>query len=313
MSMPRLGKLRLGEKKVAASGKAYPAETDFFRLDPDQHMAPEQRQDLIDRFTAAYGERPQILRNVFFPSDDKDFVFPNGLEWWGKSEAGAKLLCQGNGVEASRLVVSNGAWIPRPCCQAAECAEWAAGKCKLMSRLRIFLPEITVAGYFQIDTGSVVGTGNVLDLINHLLTMFGRLTSIPLVLSREPKPITYEGKVTTHYVLVMRAPNVSLTEFKQLVAQNANQMLLTAGDVELEVPEEDVPEELIPTDTQEPEPDADLMKKIAAGFDALGTTQANRLVHLQRFKGREVELLREINSRVDAAAAKAETKTGATA
>lgn len=297
--MPRIGKLRLGEKKVSAGGKEYPTETDYFRIDPDQHMAPEERQRLIARFAEVYGERAQILRDVYFPSDAKEFVFPQGLEWWGKTEAGSKKLCEGSGAEAVRLDVKNGGWVSRPCCQAAPCAEWDAGKCKLLSRLRIFLPQVSMSGYFQIDTSSQVGTGNVLDLINHLLTMFGRLTSIPLVLSREPKPIVYEGKTTTHYVLVMRAPNVNLDEFKQIVSRN--QFLLpAAADVDLEVEHDDLPEELVPASVQEPAVDPVLLAKINAGFDVLGTNAANRAASLHQFKGREEDLLKKISAKVDA-------------
>jgi hypothetical protein len=306
VSMPRIGKIRLGEKKISAGGKEYPTETDYFRLDPDQYMAPEDRQQLIDRFTEVYGERAQILRDVYFPSDAKEFVFPQGLEWWGKTEAGAKKLCEGNGAEAVRLDVKNGGWNSRPCCQAAPCAEWDAGnKCKLMSRLRIFLPSISVSGYFQIDTSSQVGTGNVLDLINHMLKTFGRLTSIPLVLSREPKPIVYEGKTTTHYVLVMRAPNINLDEFKQIVSRN--QFALAApADVDLEIEPEDVPEELVPATVQEPSVDPELLDKISMGFDLLGMSVANRAANLHRFKGNEAALLEQIKQKVAAKNAQSE-------
>jgi hypothetical protein len=299
VSMPRIGKLRLGEKKTSGSGKEYPSETDYFRIDPDPHMAPDARQILIDRFHAEYGERAQILTDVYFPSDVKDFAFSSSLEWWGKTQAGGKLLCQGNGVEAQRLNVETGQWESRPCCQVARCPEWEAGKSKLMTRLRIFLPKISMSGYFQIDTSSQVGTGNVLDLINHLLTMFGRLTSIPLTLSREPKPIPYEGKTTTHYVLVMRAPNVNLDEFKQIVSRNQFLLAAGGGEVDLEVPEEDVPEELVPAEVQEPAVDPELLTKIKAGFDILGTNEANRAASLHQFKGREEALLVQINRKVD--------------
>lgn len=298
--MPRIGKLRLGEKKVSAkTGASYPTETDYFRVDPDQHMAPEERERIISRFAEVYGERAQILRDVYFPSDAKDFVFPQTLEWWGATANGPKLLCQGNGVEAIRLNVETGQWESRPCCQVSRCEEWEAKKSKLMSRLRVFLPQVSMSGYFQIDTSSQVGTGNVNDLINHLLTMFGRLTSIPLVLSREPKPIVYEGKTTTHYVLVMRAPNVNLDEFKQIVSRN--QFLLTAAaDVDLEVEHDDLPEELVPASVQEPAVDPALLAKINAGFDVLGTNAANRAASLHQFKGREEDLLKKISAKVDA-------------
>lgn len=299
VSMPRIGKLRLGEKAISSKGNAYPKETDYFRCDPDAHLVPEERQKILAKFAEVYGERPSVLRDTFFPSDDKEFVFPHPLEWWASSDSGAKLLCQGNGLEAVRLNVESGAWESRPCCQASDCREYLAGKCGLKARLRIFLPLITMSGYWQVDTGSQIGTGNILDVTNHLLTMFGRLTSIPLVLSREPQPVVFEGKANTHYILHLRAPNVDLQEFRELVAQN--RIALPPADVDLEELDaaDDVPEELIEDSVQQPAVNAELLAKIDAGFEILGTTKANREVSLHQFKGREEELLRKINEKVD--------------
>lgn len=241
--MPRIGKLRLGEKGISARGAAYPKEIDYFRIDPDAGLLPEERQRIIEKFSRLYGERPTVLTDVFFPADSRPFVFPNSLEAWVRTEAGSKRICSGNGVEATRLDMATGTWNPIQCCHVADCEIFAAGRCKLISRLRILLPRVTLAGYFQVDTSSKSSTANILDLINQLERLFGRLTSIPLVLSREPKAITYEGKATTHYILHLRAPNVDLDEMKRLVA--TNQLALSAAPAELEIDDEDLPEELV--------------------------------------------------------------------
>lgn len=293
--MPRLGKLRLGEKKKTGGGKEYPSEIDYFRCDPEDGMAPEDRKSLIERYTTLYGERPARLTNVYLPSDDRSFVFPNALESWKRTVNGAKRWCHGDGVRASRLDFESGVWNEIQCCHVAECPVMNAGECKLISRLRIFLPELSMAGYWQIDTSSQASTGNVIDGLNQLEKVFGRLTNIPLVLSREPKPMTFEGKTNTHFILFLRAPNVNLEQMKQLVAKR--QLALPAPEIERD--DDDPPQELIPDSVQEPEPDTETLAKIKAGFDILGTKDVDRAASLHQFKGREEALLAKINERVN--------------
>lgn len=301
--MPRLGKLRLGEKRKSGGGKEYPAELDYFRCDPEDGMAPADRVALAEKFTALYGERPTILRNVFLPSDAREFVFPNALEAWKRTQNGAKRWCYGDGVRAARLDFESGTWNERKCCHVEACPVMDAGDCKLISRLRVFLPELSMAGYWQIDTSSQASTGNIIDCLNQLEGVFGRLTNIPLVLSREPEVMTYEGKANTHYICHLRAPNVDFAQLKAMSA--ARGFLLPAATVEADdtdpvVDGEDVPEELVPESVQEPEPDPEVLRKIVLGFDILGTSDANRAAARHRFKGREQDLLTEIDNRINA-------------
>ena len=65
--LPRLGKIKLGIKKTAGSGKQYPAEVPYFVLP----------SELIDRDPERFGKQPTVL-DVMFPSDDPTFV----LEVW---------------------------------------------------------------------------------------------------------------------------------------------------------------------------------------------------------------------------------------
>lgn len=293
--MPRIGKLRLGEKKTTTDGREYPSEIDYFRIDPANDLLPDQKAKIVEKFHELYGERPATLTEVFFPSDDIEFVFPNGLESWKRTQNGPKLWCTGNGVQASRLNFETGAWEDLACCHSEHCPIIEKGDCKLMSRLRIFLPRVSMSGYFQIDTSSQASTGNILDLINQLDRMFGRLTSIPLVLSRVPTPMVHEGKTQTHYIMQMRAPNVDLDEMKRIVSRNS--FALPAAPAEVE--DDDVPEELVPATLQEPEADAELLNRIERGFDILGKKEADRLVALNKYRGREEDLLLKINEKID--------------
>lgn len=292
--MPRLGKLRLGEKRKSGGGKEYPAELDYFRCDPEDGMLPADRKALSDKFQTLFGERATVLRNVFLPSDEREFVFPNALEAWKRTQNGAKRWCYGDGVRAARLDFESGSWNEIKCCHVQDCPVMNAGDCKLISRLRVFLPELSMAGYWQIDTSSQASTGNIIDCLNQLEGVFGRLTNIPLVLSREPEVMTYEGKANTHYIIHLRAPNVDFAQLREMAG--AQRFLLPAATVETDDVDEvvdgagDVPEELVPGSVQEPEPDAELIAEIGGLFDALHTNAANRASKLHEYKGRETEL-----------------------
>jgi len=296
---PCIGKLKLGAKEKVGTSKEHPTELDYFRCVPDEGFSAEERKTLIENFDRVYGERAPRLHEVYFPSDDLDFVLPHPLQAWGKTDNGPKLLCEGNGVDAVRLDFESGNWIPRACCHAQECEWYNAKKCGMKARLRVFLPLVTISGYWQIDTGSEIGVGNTLQVTQHIKSVFGHLRGIPFTLSREEEMVPYGGKLNKHWILHLWAPNVTLSEAKALVARQGQ--LAIAGDVELVEPDpdEDIPEDLVPLSEQGVPVDPELLKKIEDGFDILGTSQSNRQVHLHRYKGREKDLLVEINNRIN--------------
>ena len=59
--LPRLGKIRLGVKATAKSGKEYPVEKDYFVVPPE--------------VAAIYGEQPKEL-DVMLPVNDPEVCFP---------------------------------------------------------------------------------------------------------------------------------------------------------------------------------------------------------------------------------------------
>ncbi len=82
--LPRLGKIRLGIKRLAKSGKEQPAEVDYFVVPPE--------------VAKVYGERPKELL-IMFPVEDVTQIFPQAYKWYG---AGAGLKCKGDGETAIR-------------------------------------------------------------------------------------------------------------------------------------------------------------------------------------------------------------------
>ncbi|MDP3766682.1 MAG: hypothetical protein Q8S13_01585, partial [Dehalococcoidia bacterium] len=84
--LPRLGKIRLGVKKIAASGNEYPAEVDYFVI-PDE-------------LKGALGERPKLIP-VLFPVDDVERLLVADYTVYGRGQTGGPGLllrrCDGEG------------------------------------------------------------------------------------------------------------------------------------------------------------------------------------------------------------------------
>lgn len=254
--LPRLGKFRLGIRETSGSG--YPIEVKHFIFDPEDSIGDEARADLCERFVERYGDQPQAVDNVVFVAANRFDAFSSSLEWWGAG----KLLCHGDGQEAERLVKETGEWRPMDfCAQTGRCPEWASGKqCKMTARLRFMLPDITLAGYFQLDTSSKYSAANIRDGLNLLESLWGHIHGIPVTLTRAPRTIEYAGRTATHYIVHLYAPNVT---HAQAVATIGRPQLMLAPTAIAEaapppapepvtlpiaIPENDVPEELVTED-----------------------------------------------------------------
>lgn len=270
--LPRLGKLRLGVKKTTSGGKEYPTEVDYFVFDPEESMSPDQRKELSDRFTALYGERAVTIHPVMFVTPDREEAVAQSLKWYGAN----KLLCHGNGIEAERLNRASGEWEPRQTCSnSAVCPEWNDNKCKFVTTLRFMLPEVSMAGYFQLDTGSKFSSANLRNAINLLESLFKRIHGIPLTLSRAPQKIEHEGKAQTHYIVHLWAPQVPLAQMQAIAASS---MLALPDATLIEPDDDDIPADVVPASAQvEEEPvSEEIAARIETGFTMLGYNEATR-------------------------------------
>jgi len=262
--LPRLGKIRLGMRDT--TGKGYPIEAKHFIVDPSDALPAAMQANLLTKIRERYGDEPLELGNVVFVSADRFEAFSENYEWWG----GGRMLCQGNGETADRMDPDTGIWSPRTTCvKSNRCAQWASGKqCKMIARLRFILPDIDISGYWQLDTGSQYSAANIRDGINMLTTIYGRIHGIPVTLVRAPRPIEYQGKTRVHHIVHMYPPSVTLAEAQE--RHGAARMLGAAPvpsayhgpnaaevntaiaesldpDPVLDIPELDVPEDLLAT------------------------------------------------------------------
>jgi hypothetical protein len=74
-SLPEIGKIKIGDKKLSANGKEYPVSLDYFRA----------TGNFANQFTALFGGKPNSLQ-IAFVSDDLNEVCNERFESWDKGK-----------------------------------------------------------------------------------------------------------------------------------------------------------------------------------------------------------------------------------
>lgn len=256
---PRLGKIRLGVKRESKGGNEYPQDVDYFVV---QELPEVQK---------VYGETPKQLV-VIFPSNEQREIFPIRLEAWRASaqkgpdnKPKSKLWCNSaDGEVATRIYVGDkdaqghahvmkmavderpdpGDTFTMPC-PNEECPHYQNGACKGVARLNVVLPEVSISGIYQIETGSQFGRGNILDMLNWVRNMTqGEFAwRVPFLLTREPTNVTHDGKSFVKYMLTLRV----IDDEKRLAAVQVKipKWLRPKANILIDAPAER-PEDLFP-------------------------------------------------------------------
>lgn len=207
--LPRVGKIHLGVKERSAkTGNEYPREVDYFVFDPEEPF--------YARVKELYGEAPKALR-VVLPSEETADFFPQALKYYGAAKG---LVCTGDGRDAKRVAgVPVGADLKalkldgaRPemeeiACAYEECPDHVAGRCKRMGNLFVLLPEVTMAGVWQVDTSSfhsIVDLNSSIEYVRGVVgrvgMLFDRRTLKPfLTLRRMAKETHGSGRKEIHW------------------------------------------------------------------------------------------------------------------
>ena len=237
--LPRLGKIRLGIKKVSrASGKEYPAEVDYFILAP-QTPSELENQKLIEEFQKLYGEQPKGI-SVMFPVANPEVFFPQFYKRYG---SGTSLKCKGDGESASctrpefaaglKITGADELGLTKVECKGKQCIYHKNGECSEVGVLQVLLPELPGAGVWQITTGSFHSIVNLNSCLDYIKAVCGRAHMIPLTLERREQEIAYEGKKSKHWILHINM-NFKLAELQKFALIDPTKMLL-----ELPAPETD--------------------------------------------------------------------------
>ena len=213
--LPRLGKIRLGIKKVSAKGKEYPSETDYF-------VCPAEIKKVI-------GDEPKEL-NIMFPLNDPEALFPQAYKWYGSSKG---LKCRGDGETALRLNEETGEMEERSCpCELLE-----SGKCKQRASLSFMMPGIKIGGVYQIDLSSYHSIVDINSGLDYAMAMLGgRIAMVPFILRRVPKETHNEGKKQIHYTLQLELDIP--VEYAQKIREGENIYMMQKKRFEIEAPVE---------------------------------------------------------------------------
>lgn len=201
--LPRLGKIRLGEKRVSQSGKEYPAALDHFSFADVPEVA------------AVFGDDCKAIYPVILPHDDEEIWFPTAR----KAYRASGLFCacddgetarrvfepadeQGAAyVKANALKIKQGEMFELPC-PGDECPYFEAKHCKNIGRLMVMLPTVPRVGVYEITTSSYNGIINVLSSARAIKMLAGRLAGLPFALTLKPQQVQPAGgKAKTVHVL----------------------------------------------------------------------------------------------------------------
>ena len=216
--LPRLGKIRLGEKALSAKGTEYPKAVDYFVCPPEVQ--------------AVYGEKPRVL-DIMFPVNEQNVFFPQWYKRYGQSTG---LVCKGDGETAIMQIDGEMQEIE---CVPDECEWYAKKHCRRLANLQFLLPRVPGLGVFQIDTTSFYSIININSALDMIRAVAGRVHMLPLQLVLKPQEVAPDGKKKTVYVLDLVAP-VTLAKLLSDAQKPPQQLLMPALD------ENERPEDLYP-------------------------------------------------------------------
>lgn len=269
--LPRLGKLRVGEKAISAKGTEYPKDLDYF-------VVP-------DEVAAVYGPTPREIV-VMVPCVDINKFFPCELKYYGKD----KLICHGDGEVATCYNNQSGEWEERPCLYH-ECPHYQAKNCTEVGNLQVILPEVNVFGVYQIDTGSFHGINNFYNayeaFLDQLTTITGDPDSVLRVqfkLVREPQTLEYNDngvrKTVVKSIINLKVPALTYAGALEMAASFRAPQLPAAAQAALPAADEAIEGELegeyIPGEAELPEPDDAQPKDLYPGASPAGPSLGQR-------------------------------------
>lgn len=193
--LPRVGKIRLGIKKVSAkTGKEYPTETDYFVCPPE--------------IQAKYGKEPKSLP-VMLPVEDEEMLLRQYYACYGGNQ---KLKCQGDAEFCARRK-DDGQIEELPCPGPLKCDFGAKNKCAARIDIMVVLPDVNCGSTYQLSTGSINSDIDIRSGIEMAKHLYGRISWVPMMLVREEKKIAdpATGKMQTHWPVKLY-PNATITE-----------------------------------------------------------------------------------------------------
>ena len=229
--LPRLGKIRLGIKKTAASGKEYPAEVDYF-------VVP-------DEIKKKFGDKPKSLPVMIAVENEEMFL----RQYYAVYGGNQRLKCQGDGETAERRD-DKGKITQMACPSPKECAFAKEFKCSARIDVMLVLPDINCGGVYQLSSGSVNTDIDLRSGIEMARYLFNRVAWVPMMITREERKIAdpETGKMQTHWP-VRLYPQATVAEVNQIrsdekrIIERQDRFLLPEPVIEGDFVSEPVPQE----------------------------------------------------------------------
>lgn len=207
--LPRLGKIRLGEKTVSErSGKEFPSALDHFNF----RDVPE-----VAAVFSPNGEPCRELFPVLLPDNDESVFFPTcrvayrASGWWCRCSDGetATRFFSPNDAQGAAFLAQRGHEakegenyeIP---CMGEECPYTKNDECSPLGRLFLILPTVPRFGVYEIATGSFNSIVNVTNFTRAMRNMAGTLSGLPFALLLKPMEVQPDGRKKTVYVLELQ-------------------------------------------------------------------------------------------------------------
>ena len=220
--LPRLGKIRLGERRTSRGGKEYPAALGHFKFD-------EESVQEYPAIVKLYGSEPTEL-DIVLPLDETEKVFPQAYKLYG---SGRGLKCKGDGERAFQRVCSKCNSTDCDCEDpafeftetACPCKLKDTGHCRPMGSLMVMLPKVSLAGVWQIDTSSYHSIVDLNSGIDFVRALCGRVAMIPLKLRLVARTVHPEGQATTVHTLQLEC---GLTQERILIDHNTEETIATS-------------------------------------------------------------------------------------
>lgn len=203
--LPRLGKIRLGEKKKTADGVEYPTALDHFSFKDVPEVA------------AIYGGNCKEL-DVVFPVEDTELFFRQARIAYGLS----RIFCRCDDmvtatrmrveagkdadgekfIKAQGLQVKEGERYELPCVPE-DCPYALSAKklCRGIGRLMFMLPRVPRFGCYEVTTTSFHSMVSLNSYIDAVRNQAGRISMIPLKLKLVPTNVAPGGKKKTVFTM----------------------------------------------------------------------------------------------------------------
>lgn len=168
LGIPRAGLIKIGEKRMSASGKEYPTSLDYFKASGSYESL----------FHKALGEKPNLIQ-IIFPSDDAEQVC---IERYEMRDNAGKLLAEGDGQTFKvwngneRIVLSVDKY---PDLMEKLSAKYKS-KWVITLTLRFLVPAVKgVWGYWQLTTkGTASSIPQIREAYDAFLERNGRIQGV---------------------------------------------------------------------------------------------------------------------------------------